>query len=279
MQQKNELENVTLPFRINEGINPEIVPYNKVPKKKLLSGWNSGSPAWYDDESKKVYLLIEKPSRFVITHEIAHAQIPNVKVGESDDSKAKAMLEDEIKAFLLTYKRIGVPKSFYDKFNSLQHELSAVYTSQDNPWKYNFCEIMLKERDVYDKVIKKYWSYLPEQWKVDWKRFREVTWPEVHIRRRINYPPADFAVAIDNSGKQGIAMVPRRVEKVKNEKGKEGYKVSDSTKELLGDVRYTLGKNWGILRAINFDKDYSKIKNKRHKNKRLVTVARFRAVG
>jgi len=269
------LVNVKFPFKVNEDIVPEIVLSDKIPKNKLLNEWDSGAPAYFNTTDKKIYIFAKNPSRLVLEHEKAHAQIPDVKVGDSDDSKAKGMLEDEIRAFLLTYKRIGQPKSFYDKFNSLQHELSGVYIGQENPWKYNFCDIMLKERDVYDEVVKKYWKYFPNRWKEDWKEFRKVTWPEKHIKARKDYPPADFAVAIDTKGRQGIVMVPRRVEKIQDDKGKEGYKVVDTNKQLLGDVKYTLGRNWAVLRAINFDKEY---KGKKKKGN-VHTVARFRSIG
>jgi len=269
----NELAHKKLPFPIDEDVNPEVVYSNKVPKDKMLEGWDSGSPAYYSEEDKKIYILTKKPKRLVLEHEKAHAQIPNVKVGKSDDSQARGMLEDEIKAFLLTYQRIGQPKSFYSKFSDLQHQLSKEYTTQDNPWKYNFCQIMLKERDVYDDVVKKYWAYFPKQWKDDWNKFRKVTWPEHYIREMKGYPPADFAVVIDNNGKQGIMMVPRRVDKVKADDGSIGYKVVDTNKQLLDDVQYTLGKNWGVLRAINFDKQY-----KGKKKKGVHVIGRFKTI-
>jgi len=270
---ENELANKKLPFQINDDVNPEVVYSDKIPKDKMLEGWQSGAPAFYNEDDRKIYIFIKRPKKYTLEHEKAHAQIPNVKVGKSDDSQAKGMLEDEIRAFLLAYQRTGEPKSFYDSFNSLQHELSGVYTRQDNPWKYNFCKIMLKERDVYDDVVKKYWAYFPKQWKEDWHKFREVTWPEQYIKKMRGYPLADFAVAIDNSGKQGVMMVPRAVDKVKLDNGRVGYKVVDTNKQLLDSVHRSLGRNWGVLRAINFDKQY-----KGKSKKGVHAIGRFKTI-
>jgi hypothetical protein len=274
---KNELSNVKLPFRIDESIQPEIVPYNKIPKELIDRLSKQGNVkdvgGYYNQGENKIYLFQKKPDKLVIEHEKAHAQIG---MRNQFDPRSSHLVEDELKAVLLAYKRTGQPQSLFNWLSEMNWGMlnnHALNEGKKTPWKYNYSEMYDHSVNHLKGVVNKYIKYFPEQWKKDWEEQLKFINDKDDIGAK-HFPKGDFMVLKTPSG--DIITLRRDVASGKDNRGKF-YKINDDVPTMTQEIKKMYGKNAKLFRVIEFDKKKPQLKRYVNRVSKHVPESGFRA--
>lgn len=187
-----------LPFKVRK-VEPEVIHVDKstVLPKAVEEGRLGSTAVMYKG---KIYAFSKNLPKRSIEHEKAHVQIVNSRI--KSPKGVVALLDDEVKADLLTYQRTGYPKNIYNYINSRAVDARA-YHLEDNDSKYNFYEQNKHILGHIEEVYKRYWQYLPEQWKKDYYRWMNETQRGLSQMQRVGKntnPPGDYQIKKFKSG-------------------------------------------------------------------------------
>jgi hypothetical protein len=152
-----------LPFKIHRR-NPKVIYVNEdvdIPMvvKEDRMGTNTLT------YKGKIYTFQKNIPKSDLEHEKAHCEAEPSKV--VSNKGVVAWLEDEIRADLLTYKETGKPERILDRLNSRASDV-RIYHMDGH---YNYYEQTKHTLGHIEDVYRKYWDYLPDQWKKDYVRF------------------------------------------------------------------------------------------------------------
>lgn len=204
MKQTNELTDVKLPFKVRN-IEPEVVVVSETTKmlpKDVMAGRLGCPMVVYKG---KVYVYRKNMPKFSMEHEKAHTQI------EKDKTKSPkgviSWLDDEIKADLLTYQKTGQPKSISGYLNARFDDARYYHLANDYDGRHNTYEHSLHSVSHLERAYKKYWEYLPEQWKRDYREFMNKIDDLKEQSKRKGYhvnPVCDFDIYKTRTGQRII---------------------------------------------------------------------------
>lgn len=148
------------PFKVKRYDRPKIVY-----KKKRPPSVEVGVVAEYSPITHIVEVYHKRPSKFDIEHEVAHYQLlDRRKVAEMS---LRDEIEEEIKADIIASTRAPLPKDYLPILRG--HASSAMGKLQD--WEV---ARHIKAKKVFgfiERAIKKYWKWLPTQWKKPFQTF------------------------------------------------------------------------------------------------------------
>lgn len=199
------MENV-VPFKVNTR-KIEIVQVDKdtdVPKGVREGRWGEEAVTY----KGKIYLFKKNPSKYTLEHEKAHVIIK--KEDNPTLTGVTAELDDEVKADLYTYHKIGKPQSISKHLHSRAGDTMMTHMVFDKGKKYNYYQQTKHMLYHIQKVYKKYWEYLPEQWKKDYNDFVtkvEKALSRSKILRRNTNPPGDYVIDKLRDGSYDIKRV------------------------------------------------------------------------
>jgi hypothetical protein len=210
----NELTNIKLPFKLRK-VEPKIIYVDRNDKtSKQKEDWGEGAHVGFDN---KIYVFEKNPSKYTLEHEKAHVLIKSEEVPTY--TGVAQLLDDEIKADLYTYYKMGQPKSISKHLYSRAGDAIMHHSMADKEKKYNYYHQIKHMLYHIQKVYKKHWDYLPEQWKKDYNGFVISVQQSLEKQKKEGKdtnPPKDYTVGRLKGG--GYDIKRARVAKRKGRK-------------------------------------------------------------
>lgn len=181
-----------LPFKVRNK-NPEVIYVTKdIVVPEIVRSERMGTNAL--TYKGKVYSFRKRLPVEILEHEKAHVRAEPSRV--ISNKGVVAWLEDELRADLLTYKETGQPSRIFDRLNSRACDV-RIYHLNSDVVDYNFYEQTKHTLGHIEDVYRKYWAYLPPQWKKDYVKFVECSQRKLE-RLRLEgkncNPPKDYYV-------------------------------------------------------------------------------------
>lgn len=193
-----------LPFKVRK-VNPEVIQVGKdtnVPGRIRFQRLGTDALA----DNGKIYLFHKNIPKETMEHEVAHVVIPKERI--KTPKGVTAWLDDEVKADIYTYYKYGHPKSIAVYLNSRAMDARLHHMDDELAERYNYYELTKHTLEHIERVYKKYWDYLPEQWKKDYIKFIDYTEGRLKKFRETGQntnPPYDYtAKARKGSGSYKI---------------------------------------------------------------------------
>jgi len=193
-----------LPFKINKK-EPEIIYVDSeaiVPKIVKEDRLGTNALTYHG----KIYAFHKKLPKDVIDHEKAHCEAESSS--EISPKGIKAWLEDEVRADLLTYKETGRPERIYDRLHSRASDARLYHMDSDVKSWYNYYDQTKHALEHIEIVYRKYWDYLPAQWKKDYGKFMEQSGRKLERLRKEgkNWNPSkDYTVRRSRIGDYDVS--------------------------------------------------------------------------
>lgn len=182
----------TLPFKVRNR-KPQVIYVDKdVEVPSVVKKERMGTDAL--SYNGKVYSFKKQLPVETLEHEEAHFKVEPSRV--VSNKGVVAWLEDEVRADLLTYKETGKPERIFDRLNSRACD-ARIYHLNSDVVDYNFYEQTKHTLGHIEDVYRKYWSYLPPQWKKDYVKFIEYSQrklEKLRLQGRNCNPPKDYYV-------------------------------------------------------------------------------------
>jgi hypothetical protein len=180
-----------LPFKIHNR-KPKVIYVGKdVEVPPIVEKERMGTDALV--YKGNIYTFQKKIPVETLEHEKAHCRAEPSHV--VSPKGVVAWLDDEVRADLLTYKETGRPERIFDRLNSRASD-ARVYHLQDGV-NYNYYEQTKHTLEHIEEIYRKYWDYLPDQWKKDYVKFMEHSGKKLE-RLRLEgkncNPPKDYYV-------------------------------------------------------------------------------------
>ena len=153
----------------------------------------------------KVYVFNKNVPKKVLDHEKSHCSAEKSHV--VSPKGVMAWLEDELRADLVTYQKSGEPERIYDRLNSRASDARMYHMDGDTHDWYNYYEQSKHSVEHIERVYRKYWDYLPSQWKKDYIKFIEHSYQKLGKLReqgRNCNPPKDYCVRRFPSGNYDV---------------------------------------------------------------------------
>jgi len=202
-----------LSFKVSKK-EPEVIYVTKETKLPNALKENLGSQGIA--YRGKVYLFRKSLPKYVVEHEKAHIAIGDVN--KSTWGGTTHWLDDEVKADLVTYHKVKQPHSIAKRINDLAGDVIFYHSTSDEKKKYNYYELIGHMLIHIKKIYTKYWDYLPNQWKDDYKGFISTVEKSLQKQRmegKDKNPSHDYIVGRLKNGGYNIQMA-----KVVKKKGK-----------------------------------------------------------
>ena len=199
-----------LPFKIINK-NPEVIHVDRdteVPS--IVREERMGTDALTYEG--KIYSFEKELPVETLNHEKAHVRAEPSKI--VSNKGVVAWLDDEVRADLLTYKETGQPARIFDRLNSRACD-ARIYHLDGH---YNFYEQTKHTLGHIEDVYRKYWDYLPNQWKKDYAKFMSYSGRKLERLRSEGKncnPPKDYYVRWLRNGDYDVKK--RRVVKRRDE--------------------------------------------------------------
>jgi hypothetical protein len=202
-----------LPFKVHRR-NPKVIYVGKdvevpTPIREDRMGANALT------YKGKIYSFQKNLPKSDLEHEEAHCRAEPSHV--ISNKGVVAWLEDEVRADLLTYKETGKPERIFDRLNSRASD-ARVYHLQDQGVSYNYYEQTKHALIHIEEVYRKYWDYLPDQWKKDYVKFMSYSGKKLERLRQEGKncnPPKDYYVRWLKNGDYDVGK--KRVVKGRDE--------------------------------------------------------------
>lgn len=203
---KSGLTGNKLPFNVRN-IRPEVILVSETTEAQIPKDVNEGRMGCPMVTYKgKIYVFRKDLPKFAMQHEMAHVQIPKDKT--RSPKGVIAWLDDEVKADLLTYQKTGQPESIKDYLRSRYEDARFYHLVNDRiEGKYNTYEHGIHSVNHIERAYKKYWEYLPEQWKKDYREFMGCVDNLKRHAKDKGYcmnPPIDFDIYKTRTGQRMI---------------------------------------------------------------------------
>lgn len=198
-----------LPFKIRS-VKPEIIQVDKntvVPNGVREGRWGEEAVTY----KGKIYLFRKSVPKYTIEHEKAHVAIK--REDNPTLTGVTAELDDEVKADLYTYQKMGKPQSISAHLHSRAGDAMATHMIFDKEKRYNYYQQISHMLYHIKKVYKKYWEYMPEQWKKDYDDFAnkvEKSLAKQRVECANRNPSNDYAMGRLKSGGYDIKRVDKR---------------------------------------------------------------------
>jgi len=153
-----------LPFKVRKK-NPEVIYVgNNTDVPEVVRKDRMGADA--ATYKGKIYLFKKNVPKSTMEHEVAHTMIVQDKT--KSPKGVVSWLDDEVKADIYTWHKYGFPSSIYNNLHARARDVNVYHMSNE---KYNHYEHTKHTLEHMDRVYKKYWEYIPEQWKKDYLKF------------------------------------------------------------------------------------------------------------
>lgn len=181
-----------LPFKVHKS-NPKVVYVDKdVEVPDIVNEDRMGTDALTYEGT--IYTFQKKTPYDILEHEKAHCRAEPSRV--VSNKGVSTWLDDEVRADLLTYKETGKPERIFDRLNSRACD-ARIYHLNSDVTDYNFYEQTKHTLGHIEDVYRKYWSYLPNQWKKDYAKFMEYSGRKLERLRAEGKncnPPKDYYI-------------------------------------------------------------------------------------
>jgi hypothetical protein len=188
-----------LPFKVRS-VKPEIIHVTSNTKlpEDVKQGRHGSVAIFYKG---KIYTFRKNLPKYMIEHEIAHAQITDDKTKTKTGSTA--WLNDEIAADILAHRRTGKPEHIQPYMFSRLKDLGYYHTVNDDDKKYNRYEVNSHAVAHLMKAYARYYDYLPKEWQDDVDNFKKLAEKELAAMRAKGLhqrPGGDFYIQRSRSG-------------------------------------------------------------------------------
>jgi len=152
-----KIKEQNLPFGIKRKDRPPIL---HAVRPKDISTDTEGE---YSPITKKIYIYTKALDPYTVEHEVAHYQLRDLR--RSEETSLEERAEDEIQADLLCYARIGRPKRYKGRANSILWNLHDKLEA----WEVNEKAKRARTFQAFWVAVDKYWKWMPESWREDIK--------------------------------------------------------------------------------------------------------------